>query len=159
MLHQFSGRQIIYLPEARHDALGSCVHEPASQSDEALAFDLPAQSGLAGAQDHEVCGQPQVEDIAHPQESVLRFSIFVHERKHQTREFRMFAVDQAVSGEMDDAVLAQLSACGKPMVSCKACGFERRSFWRKPGDEFGLLIGKNEAAEAVAMKAPSRTLK
>src|SRR5262247_4141311 len=71
----------------------------------------------------------------------------------------MFAVDQAVSGEVDDAVLAQLSACGKLTVSFKACGFERRAFGRKPRDEFGLLVGKNEAAEAVTMKAPSRTLK
>src|SRR5262245_35779802 len=159
MLHQFGGRQIIYLPQARHDAPRSGVHKPASQSDEALAFDLFAQSGLAGAQDHEVGGHFQVEDFAHSQKAVLWFSIFIHERKHQTREFRMFTVDQAVSGEMNDAVLAQLSACGELTVSFEACGFERRTFWRKPRDEFGFLVGKNEAAEAVTMKAPSRTLK
>src|SRR6185503_11468681 len=124
MSHQLRRRLIVHLPEAGHDALGAGVHKPASQSDQALAFDLLAERGLAGAQDHEIGGKSQVEDFAHPQEAVLRFSVFIQERKHEPREFGMFAVDQAVCGEMDDAVPAKLAACDKLAAGLEARGFE-----------------------------------
>ena len=106
MLHQFGGRQIIYLPQARHDALRSGVHKPARQSDQPLAFDLLAERRLTGAQHNEIGGQSQVVDFVHSQKTVLLFSVLINERERQSRQFGIFAVEQAVRGEMNDATIS-----------------------------------------------------
>ena len=67
----------------------------------------------------------------------------------------MFTVDQAVRGEMDDAVTTQFAACDKLAVGLEASDFERRNPGRKLRDKFSLVVGKYEAIEAVAMKAPN----
>src|SRR6266540_2619031 len=54
----------------------------ARQPYQPLAFDLLAQSGLAGAQHHQLCRKFQVIDVLQPEKSILRLPLFVDQRQH-----------------------------------------------------------------------------
>jgi hypothetical protein len=51
--HQAAGGPIVYLPQACDNMRGSGVHKPSRQPYQPFAFNLLAQSGLAGAQRHQ----------------------------------------------------------------------------------------------------------
>ena len=107
--HQLAGGLVIDLPQARHHALRSGVEKAANHPGQAFSLQLLAEGGAARAQHDQFSGEAQTVDVVQTQESVLRLSVLVVQRQHQTGEPGILVVDNAVRREVDDSVLRQ---CG-----------------------------------------------
>src|SRR4051794_22464671 len=98
--HQLRGGPVIDIPECRNDPGRACIHEPAGEADEPLTFDLASKRCLAGAQDDEIRPQRQAENLVQPDQPVTRPAVLVNRREYESRQLRMYAVEETVRREM-----------------------------------------------------------
>ena len=107
-LHQLGGRLVVNLPQARHDARRARVHEAARKSHQTFAAHVIAERRAARAQHHQIYRGAQVIDVGQSDDAAHRAAVTVYERKQQVRKLRPPRVEQAVGGEVQDAVLPQI---------------------------------------------------
>ena len=108
--HQLGRGTVVNLPQTGNHALGSRIHEAARQTNQTLATDFLAETGLTRAEYDQISGQFQVVNLMQPEETVLRFALTVHQREHDTRQLRMSAVQQTMRGQVQNAVLTEFRA-------------------------------------------------
>src|SRR6185369_10900512 len=93
----------------------------------------------------------QVVDIVQPEKSVLRVAFAVEQREHDARQFRTFTIDQAVSGEMYDAVIRELRTKNDLAIRVEADGFESGVPRRHRDDAIRLGAGREESRNLYAV--------
>ena len=118
--HELTGRFVVDLPKTGEHTRGSGVHEAPSQAHEPFAAHLRAQAGAARAQHHEIGGQVQTADVVQSQESIFRPTALVVEREDDAGQLRVHIVQDAVRGEMHDAIPAQIAVRNKRAIGIEA---------------------------------------
>ena len=115
LLHEFGGAVVVYVPEGACNAECACIHESACHPDRAFTGDVVTESGLAGAEDDEFGGEVEVEEFGETQVGFSIDSLGVVAGEDDAGECRFCAVEEAVGGEVDVAILADVFG-GDPVV-------------------------------------------
>src|SRR5580704_645595 len=108
LAHERSDGAVADAPQAGQNLRTAGIHETARQSDEAFAANLFAERGLACAEHHQVGVQLQIVDFVKTQESILRIAVAIDHGENDSRKLRAAAVQKSVSGEMNQAITAQV---------------------------------------------------
>src|SRR6266508_2351681 len=116
------------------------MHERARQAGDPLTFDLSAEGCATAAQDDKVCVERHVQHVSNCEKAALLTPLLIDERQDDPRQLRMEAVQETVSGEVHDAIVAEISA------QCRfAAGLEIES---------GLpLVGTHELEQRIRLSS------
>src|SRR5215813_13790134 len=83
------------------------------------------------------------------QEAVLRAPLFVNQREYYARQFRVQAVEQAVRGEMDDLIAAEIRTERRRAVGLEIERFEAHPLRGERRDLISFAAAKYQPLEPL----------